>query len=103
MTELLPGTQIPSRTLDDEHADIYVDNFRKILRAARLNSHYPDGRGLAEQAGVFGSHVHRGLYKGLEIDERTGLPTYKEWTRAQTDITLAANQLVNLGSRELLV
>ncbi len=103
MTELLPGAVIPSRTLSDDQADLYVDSFRKVLRAARLNSHYPDGRGLAEQAGVFATHVHRGLHKGLDIDERTGLPTYKEWTRAQTDITLAAQQLVQLGSRELLV
>lgn len=103
MTEILPGTQIPFRNLADTQADAYVENFRKIMRSARLNSQYPDGRALAEHAGVFSTQVHRGLYTGLDIDERTGLPTYKEWTRAQTDITLAAKQLVSLGSRSAMV
>lgn len=102
MTELMPGAVVPARKIEDDRAQVYVDNFKKILRAARLNNHYPDGRALAAHAGVLAPSVHRGLYAGLEIDERTGLPTYKEWTRAQTDVTLAPAQRGALGDPQIL-
>lgn len=102
MTELMPGATVPARKIEDAQAQVYVDNFKKILRAARLNNHYPDGRALASHAGILAPSLHRGLYSGLEIDERTGLPTYKEWTRAQTDVTLAPAQRGALGDPQVL-
>lgn len=100
--ELLPGARIPSVTLDLEHAATYARAVRRALRAARLNMHYPDARRLADHIDAMDPAVHGGLYPGLEVDVRTGLPTYKEWTRVQTDVALAPGQLDQLGPRAAL-
>jgi hypothetical protein len=46
--------------------------------------------------------VHRGLYDGIQVNLDSGLPTYREWTRVQTDVSLAAEQLDKLGTRARL-
>ena len=100
--ELLPGARIPSVTLDLDKATHYTRAVRRALRAARLNTHYPDTRRLAEHIDTMDPAVHGGLYAELQIDVRTGLPTYREWTRVQTDVALAAGQLAQLGPRDEL-
>ena len=62
----------------------------------------PDARRLADHVDAMDPAVHGGLYPGLEVDVRTGLPTYKEWTRVQTDVALATGQLAQLGPRKEL-
>lgn len=94
--------QIPTFALADADVDAYLKAFQAALRGARLNTHYPDGRTLARMSQALQTSVHRGLYNGLELDRRTGIPTYKEWTRAQTDIALAAKQLAAMGDRAVL-
>jgi hypothetical protein len=47
--------------------------------------------------------IHRGLYDGVEMNLDSGLPSYKEWTRAQTDVDIADDQLRQLADRETLV
>jgi hypothetical protein len=91
---------IPSRTLSGGEESAYLDRLRTVVSAARLGPHHPDGSRLVAHLGVLSPAVHRGLYEGLEVDLRSGLPTYKEWTRAQTDVRLAADQLRQLGPRE---
>ena len=90
---------VPARVLAGEEEAGYVRRLREILGAARLGSHYPDGTRLSEHVGVLAPEVHRGLYPGLEVDLRSGLPTYREWTRAQTDVRVAEDQLRQLGPR----
>ncbi|MBI5499946.1 MAG: hypothetical protein HY907_06865 [Deltaproteobacteria bacterium] len=93
------GASIPARVLCGAEESAYVRRLRETLAAARLGSHYPDGTKLSSHLGVLAPEVHRGLYPGLEVDLRSGLPTYREWTRAQTDVKVAADQLRQLGAR----
>ena len=97
--EIVPGARVPSTTLQGARATSYVDTLRRILRAGRLNAFYPDARRLSDHLSPLDPDVHQGLYDELEVDVRTGLPTYREWTRVQTDVTIATEQLHQLGSR----
>lgn len=76
----------------------YVRRVAASLQSARLNKQYPDARRLAAHVEALAPEVHRGLYDRLEVDPRSGLPTYKEWTRVQTDRTVALEALDGLGS-----
>jgi hypothetical protein len=99
----LTGAAAPVRLLDGAEESSYVSTVLRVLRAARLNTQYPDARALASHVGALAPEVHRGLYPGLEVDLRSGLPSYKEWTRVQTDVRIAAEQLRGLGHRDALV
>lgn len=97
--EVLPGAQVPSLQLEEELASRYVERLQRILRAGRTNTFYPDARLLREHVGPLHPDVNQGLYSSVQVDIRTGLPTYREWTRVQTDVTIAADQLRQLGPR----
>ncbi|CAN0434125.1 unnamed protein product [Laminaria digitata] len=99
MTELLPGARIPSKLLTGAEEQRYIKRLQLIMRRARLNLHYPEARALASHIGAMAPTLHQGLYPGVEMNLRSGLPTYKEWTRVQTDVALAPDQLRQLGSR----
>ncbi len=94
--------KIPCLTLRGDAERRYVRTTLRALRRARLNLHYPDARRLGSHLGALGPEVHRGLYPGLQIDSRSGLPTYREWTRVQTDRLLAAELLARLGDERSL-
>jgi hypothetical protein len=98
----LGATTIPSVTLTGEVESEYVRNLVAVFREARLNVHYPTAAALRDHVSCLSPQVHRGLYGGLDIDRRSGLPTYKEWTRVQTDVTLAEQMLADLGERDRL-
>lgn len=100
--ELLRGAEIPSTQLTGDAERRYVDRMTRVLRSARLNLHYPDARRLRSHLEAMHPDVHRGLYEGLEINLDSGLPTYKEWTRIQTDVDIADEQLAQLADRETL-
>lgn len=102
MTELLKGARIPATLLTGSAEAHYIKNLQDIFRRARLNMHYPESRALSSHIGVLHPSVHQGLYPGVEMNLRSGLPTYKEWTRAQTDVALATDQLRQLGARTQL-
>lgn len=106
MTDLpeqgMVGATVPTRRLEGDEESRYINVVRRILRAARLNNQYPDSRALASHIGALAPERHRGLYPGLEVDIRSGLPSYKEWTRAQTDVLIASDQLRQLGDRKAL-
>lgn len=97
------GTQnspIRAVYLEGDEESRFLRRFQGIIRAARLSNQYPDGRRIGAHAGALSPEIHRGLYKKLEINVDSGLPTYKEWTRVQTDVSIAADQLRQLGTRE---
>ena len=100
--ELLPGARVPSVALDENASRQHVELLKRALRAARLNAFYPDARALGQHIAVMGPDTHGGLYEALDVDVRTGLPTYREFTRVQTDVRLAESQLAQLGSRAAL-
>lgn len=85
----------------DEQAR-YVDLVARAVERARLNEHYPPGRRLAAQVRAMGPEAHLGLYGELGVDARTGLPTYREWTRVCADAELAPKVLANLPARSVL-
>lgn len=100
--EILPNTAIKSAALQGEAEAEYVERLYRILRGARLNLYYPDSRKLQTHVRCMSPRVHRGLYDGVEINLDSGLPTYREWTRVQTDVGIADEQLGKLGSRREL-
>ena len=89
-------------TLATPDADGYLDRLVALLRAGRLNHHYPPSRQLIHHLESMHSKAHRGLSSGLEIDPRAGLPTYREWARIQADHSLSPDILSSLGAVELL-
>lgn len=84
-----------------EEAD-YIQTLLDILQAARLNNHFPDTRTLSSHIRGLSPGIHRGLFPGLEVDRRSGLPSYKSWVRVQTDVNIASEQLLQFGNREEL-
>ena len=98
-----PDSQtIRGETLSGVDEKRYTRRFAAIIRAARLNNHYPDGRRLSAHVRAMDPDVHRGEYDGIEINVDSGLPSYKEWTRVQTDVSIASDQLRQLGDRNHL-
>ena len=93
---------IRSVTLSGEDEALYTRRFLAIIRAARLNNQFPDGRRLSAHVRAMDPEVHRGLYDGVRVNVDSGLPTYREWTRVQTDVSIAADQLTQLGNRAAL-
>ena len=93
------NSQIRAQLLTGDHEGRFVRRFQAIIRAARLNERYPDGRRLSAHVGAMDPRVHRGEYDGVEVNVDSGLPTYREWTRVQTDVSIATDQLRKLGDR----
>jgi len=100
--ELLDGAAIPTTTLAGESERRYIDRLLAVLSAARLNRRYPNARAMRSHIRAMHPEIHRGLYDGVEMNLDSGLPSYKAWTRVQTDVRLAADQLRQLGPREAL-
>jgi hypothetical protein len=98
----IPGATVPTTTLTGDEESHYVACLGPILRAARLNNQWPDARRVASHLSALAPEVHRGLYPGLAVDVRVGLPSYREWTRVQTDVRIAPEQLDQLGDRRAL-
>ena len=92
-----PGVlQVPSIRLGDAEESAYLERIGAALRRARLNRHFPDARRAARHLRCMGRDVHGGLYPPLALDVRSGLPTYREWTRVKTDRDMAAEILADL-------
>jgi hypothetical protein len=100
--EIMQGAQISSTQLEEEAERRYVDRLLGILRTGRLNLHYPESRRLQSHIEAMHPDVHRGLYDGISVNLDSGLPTYQEWTRVQTDVDIADEQLSQLGNRKTL-
>jgi hypothetical protein len=77
----------------------YLARAVAAVTAARLSRQFPDARRLAQHLGCLGPQVHCGLYPGLEIDVRSGLPCYRAWTRLLADREVAARALAELPAR----
>lgn len=97
-----PNAPISCTTLEAEAERRYVDRLLAILRAARLNLYYPKAERLRSHIRAMHPDTHRGLYDGIEINLDSGLPTYREWTRVQTDVEVADSELQKLGDRSEL-
>ena len=92
-----PGVlQVPSIRLGDAEESAYLERIGAALLRARLNRHYPNARRAARHLRCMARDVHGGLYPPLALDVRSGLPTYREWTRVKTDRDMAAEILADL-------
>ena len=92
-----PGVlQVPSIRLGDAAESAYLERVSAALSRARLNRHFPEARRAARHLRCMGRDVHGGLYPTLALDVRSGLPTYREWTRVKTDVDMAAEILAGL-------
>jgi hypothetical protein len=100
--DILRGSAVRATELTGEAEAEYVQRLYRILRAARLNTHYPDARKMQAHVRCMSPRVHRGLYDGVQVNLDSGLPTYREWTRVQTDVGIAGEQLAKLGPRSKL-
>ena len=100
--ELLRGARLSTTLLTGDQEANYVGRLERIVRAARLNLYYPDARGIRAHIEAMHPRIHKGLYEGIEMNLQSGLPSYKEWTRVQTDVALAPDQLRQLGNRAAL-
>ncbi len=90
-------------TLGDEAESAYLARASAALDAARLNNFFPDPRPLASHLRCLAPAVHGGLYPGLPLDVRSGLPAYRAWARLQADREVAGSSLAGLPPREVLV
>jgi hypothetical protein len=91
---------VPRITLKGPAEARYVRLATQALALARLNNHYPESTALRTQLRCLGPEVHRGLYAGIEIDRRSGLPTAGEWRRVSDDLAAAEPELAKLPPRE---
>jgi len=66
-------------------ASIYLDALRRATRAARLNASFPQRRQLDGTLRALGSESHHGLYDGIYLDSRSGLPNMASFTRPLAD------------------
>jgi hypothetical protein len=89
-------------TLDPGEEAAYVTRTCAALAAARLNAHYPQARAASAHLRCMSAAVHGGLYGPLQLDLRSGLPTYREWIRVATDAGLAESALAELPAEEEL-
>lgn len=101
--EAAAKSAILATTLRGIAQEEYVKRFMAIIRAARLNNQYPDGRRLSAHVRAMSPEIHGGVYDGLQINVDSGLPTYREFTRVQTDVSIATEQMKALGSRAALL
>lgn len=92
----------PSVRLTGPDESAYLKRLLRIIRAARLNLFFPDVRRISDHIGVLRPEIHGGLYDGVDIDRRTGLPHYTAWIRGQTDVRLAPKMLAELGDARTL-
>ncbi|MCA9691965.1 MAG: hypothetical protein KC636_20355 [Myxococcales bacterium] len=83
-------------------ADTYLALLRKTLRAARLNSSYPERHGLDASLQALGRALAAGIYGELYLDSRVGLPNLATLTRVLTDQEVAAESLRRMGDRAAL-
>ncbi len=87
----------PTLPLRGALAERWIRTLVAALRAARLNTHWPDVRRLADHVDALDPDVHHGLYGGVEIDPRSGLPSYRDLTRVVTDRAIADDALGFMG------
>ncbi|MBV1857233.1 MAG: hypothetical protein KUG77_02395 [Nannocystaceae bacterium] len=71
----------------------YLDLLGRAIRAARLNKTFPERRQLAGTLRALGAQAHQGLYDGVYLDSRSGLPNMASFTRPLADRGVGAQAL----------
>lgn len=63
----------------------YLGMLGRAIRAARLNKTFPERRQLDGTLRALGAQAHHGLYDGVYLDSRSGLPNMASFTRPLAD------------------
>ena len=93
---------VPALTLTAVESRPLVRRWATCVQRGRLSHSYPDGRRLREGLESLANPARDSLYGDFELDQRTLLPTYREWTRLAADAAAAPGQLDALGPRARL-
>jgi hypothetical protein len=74
-------------------ASSYLSLLGRAIRAARLSKTFPDRRRLDATLRALEAEAHRGLYEGIFVDSRSGLPNMASFTRALADKSVGIEAL----------
>ncbi len=66
-------------------ASVYLGMLARAIRAARLNKTFPERRQLDGTLRALKADAHHGLYDGIYLDSRSGLPNMASFTRPLSD------------------
>ncbi|NVB42698.1 hypothetical protein G6O69_33055 [Pseudenhygromyxa sp. WMMC2535] len=75
----------------------YLAKLSRALRAARLNTTFPDRRRLQGSLDTLAQAMDAELYEQLYVDARSGLPNMASFTRVVTDHEVAAGSLSRMN------
>ena len=90
-----------TQALRGELVPIYLDHLLRGLRAARLNTSFPDRRRLQGSFEAMRLADTARLYEQVYVDARVGLPNLASFTRVVTDHEVAAGSLARIGALAL--
>jgi hypothetical protein len=74
-------------------ASTYLGLLARAVRGARLNKTFPERRRLEGTLTALQSQAHHGLYDGIYLDSRSGLPNMASFTRPLADRDVGAQAL----------
>ncbi|MEM6290062.1 MAG: hypothetical protein AAGA54_02320 [Myxococcota bacterium] len=80
-------------------ASTYLDLLGRAIRSARLNKTFPERRQLDGTLRALGAKAHHGLYDGIYLDSRWGLPNMASFTRPVADQGVGAGALAEYESQ----
>jgi hypothetical protein len=83
-------------------ASTYLEMLSRAIRAGRLNNVFPDRRRVEGTLRALGVKVHHGLYDGIFVDSRSGLPNMASLTRVLTDKSVGIEALERLDDQSTL-
>lgn len=82
-----------TQKLREPAASAYLQLLAKAIRGARLSKTFPDRRQLDATLQALQGQAHQGLYDGIYVDSRAGLPNMASLTRVLTDKSVGAQSL----------
>jgi hypothetical protein len=91
-----------TQRLVEPAASTYLGLLSGAIRAGRLNNGFPDRRRLEGTLRALGAPVHQGLYDGIFVDSRSGLPNMASLTRVLTDKSVGIEALDRLEDQSTL-
>lgn len=91
-----------TQRLVEPAASTYLDVLARAIGGARLNNSFPDRRRLEATLRALGAELHHGLYDGIFIDSRSGLPNMASLTRVLTDKSVGIEALGRLADQVTL-
>ena len=91
-----------TQRLVEPSASTYLALLGRAVRAARLSKSFPDRRRFDATLRALEAEAHKGLYEGIYLDSRSGLPNMASFTRALTDKSVGLEALHRYESQDEL-